>query len=270
MELTAYLDSYRKQGLSFLDNDIFYEPGAHSRLTVYSEVPLNVMDYWHNIFSDTVATNPADMLLEKEVEREIFLRLNYAKKNFIRLLNRVTLNEDSMQLCSKYIDIYESARQYLMYYNFGLVRQAASNVGGITNQDLFSVGNVALLRAIEKFDINRNVKFSTYAFWAIQREIYGLLNKKKKYSKEIYVEFEEGSYFDIDSSILEDIHDMLDYNMADLDEMEIEFIQMRYFDNMILDDISKSGTSSGKRVTKERVRQIINKGLSKLRDYWER
>ena len=42
---------------------------------------------------------------------------------------------------------------------------------GVEAEDLFQIGNIGLLKAIDKFDLNYNVKFSTYAVPMISGEI---------------------------------------------------------------------------------------------------
>ena len=47
--------------------------------------------------------------------------------------------------------------------------------------ELFSIGSIGLMKAINSFDLNKNCSFSTYAVRCIDNEILMFLNKEKKY-----------------------------------------------------------------------------------------
>lgn len=72
----------------------------------------------------------------------------------------------------------KKAREELISRNLRLVVSVAKRYRGrgLTFEDLIGYGNIGLISAIEKFDVKKNVKFSTYAvIWikqSITREIY--------------------------------------------------------------------------------------------------
>ena len=57
--------------------------------------------------------------------------------------------------------------------NVGLVRAVARTYrgSGVPFADLVQEGTIGLVRAVEKFDHRRGLKFSTYAMWWIRRSI---------------------------------------------------------------------------------------------------
>ncbi len=66
-----------------------------------------------------------------------------------------------------------SAREKLIYGNLRLVLsviQRFTNRGEYVD-DLFQVGSIGLMKAIDNFDLSQNVKFSTYAVPMIIGEI---------------------------------------------------------------------------------------------------
>ena len=67
----------------------------------------------------------------------------------------------------------EEARAQLVEENGGLVWSIVKRFynRGVEAEDLFQIGNIGLLKAIDKFDLNYNVKFSTYAVPMIYGEI---------------------------------------------------------------------------------------------------
>ena len=67
----------------------------------------------------------------------------------------------------------EEARAQVVLENAGLVWCIAKRFfgRGVEADDLFQIGNIGLLKAIDKFDISYEVKFSTYAVPMISGEI---------------------------------------------------------------------------------------------------
>jgi RNA polymerase sigma factor (sigma-70 family) len=75
-----------------------------------------------------------------------------------------------------------TARDELVARNQGLVRMIARRHRGrgLDEDDLAQEGNAGLLRAIEKFDASRGVKFSTYAFNWIRQGVTRAIQEKAR------------------------------------------------------------------------------------------
>lgn len=67
----------------------------------------------------------------------------------------------------------EAAREFLLEQNFNLVRSIVHRFSnrGYEWDDLFQIGCIGLMKAIERFDLSYNTKFSTYAVPMIIGEI---------------------------------------------------------------------------------------------------
>lgn len=67
----------------------------------------------------------------------------------------------------------EKARAQLVEENMGLVWCVVKRFygRGVDSEDLFQIGSIGLLKAIDKFDVSYDVKFSTYAVPMISGEI---------------------------------------------------------------------------------------------------
>ncbi len=65
------------------------------------------------------------------------------------------------------------AREVLIEKNLGLVHHIVKRFAGrgYDCEDLFQVGSIGLIKAIDKFDLNYDVRFSTYAVPMISGEI---------------------------------------------------------------------------------------------------
>lgn len=76
----------------------------------------------------------------------------------------------------------EQARQKLIKANLRLVVKIAKRYGylGLPLLDLIEEGNMGLMRAVEKFDVGRGNKLSTYAAWWIRQFILRALSNQGK------------------------------------------------------------------------------------------
>ena len=81
--------------------------------------------------------------------------------------------DHTIALIQKSHDGDEGARAQLMEENTGLIWCVAKRFygRGTEPEDLFQIGSIGLLKAIDKFDLSYDVKFSTYAVPMISGEI---------------------------------------------------------------------------------------------------
>lgn len=81
--------------------------------------------------------------------------------------------EHTIALIQKSHDGDEKARAQLVEENVGLVWCVVKRFygRGVETDDLFQIGSIGLIKAIDKFDLSFDVKFSTYAIPMISGEI---------------------------------------------------------------------------------------------------
>jgi len=75
------------------------------------------------------------------------------------------------ELALEHIRIFEKARNDLVNANLRLVMSIAGKYrnSGMPLEDLVQEGNIGLMKAAEKFEVQRGFKFSTYATWWIRQ-----------------------------------------------------------------------------------------------------
>ncbi len=106
------------------------------------------------------------------------LKMYYERVKLIPLLNA----EEERDLSMRIQDGDESARSRLIEANLRLVIKIARAFANfdIPLIDLIQEGNMGLIKAAERFDYRRNVRFSTYASWWIKQAVTrSLVNSRR-------------------------------------------------------------------------------------------
>ncbi len=226
--------------------------------------------------------SPAAPVWNLEREHFLFLRLNYCRLRVFEALRengQRRLSSGLTQHVLHWEREVHNTRSTIVRDNMPLVLAMAkrTRITGVDRSDLISEGNLALLRAVNKFDCARGFKFSTYACRAILKSFSRVATRMSRYRGHFPTEFdpalERSDHLDRrreearDNSVQE-LKSILGENLADLSEVEHKVVLARFSlePDSALDKV-KTLEQVGKMigVTKERVRQIQNKALGKLR-----
>ncbi|MBL0920976.1 MAG: sigma-70 family RNA polymerase sigma factor [Phycisphaerales bacterium] len=274
----------------YIDSPEFYKDGAETR--IYDEAPdIRKPDTsWYHPVMDDLNTRSRDprgseqVILTAAEERVLFLQYNYARHRIWGLQQDVwktpdkTPNDDQAKQLLAWATIANRLREQIANTNLALVLAMAkrTRMSEVDFADLVSEGNMALLRAVDKFDCGRGFKFSTYACRAILKAFSRQGMKLSKHRQRFPTDFDpklERSNFletkraDFEKDAAEEVRRIVTENRAELSDIERTVIEHRFGIEsgqsekpMTLEQV---GQIIG--VTKERVRQIQNKALEKIR-----
>jgi RNA polymerase sigma factor (sigma-70 family) len=214
-------------------------------------------------------------------ERVLFLQFNFARYSMDQLRDEIgetRPTDRQVRSVLKWNEQSSGLREQLAESNLALVLAMAKRfrMGEMDFGDLISEGNMALLRSIDKFDIERGFKFSTYACRAILKSFSRASMKHSKYRQRFPAEFdpelersnglEERRREDQLERAAEAV-EVIKNNSADLTDIEQEVLHHRFGMDAGAQGrkltLAQVGGLIG--LTKERVRQIQNRALAKLK-----
>jgi RNA polymerase primary sigma factor len=276
-ELALYVQIPDK--IDYVTNPSFALKATEERLfgeNVKVEVPS--WTYFGDTVEDELPNSTRRISLDLEDERILFLRFNYARYRLSPMIDAQRKRETTVrarQMLFWYRRMQE-ARANLVQANMGLVLAMAkrSRIASVEFSELVSEGNMALLRSVEKFDISRGFRFSTYACRAILKSFSRMASKCGRYRQRFPTEYDpelERSDQDIRrhqaqaEDTLDSLRRVLADNRARLTEIEQRIIWARF----AIDGGGRKRTLSqvGQIVglSNERVRQIQSLALRKIR-----
>ncbi len=160
--------------------------------------------------------------------------------------------EEESECIEKYKNGDTDARNILIEHNLRLVAHVAKKytssgrIASVDFDDIISIGTIGLIKGIDSFNADKNVRLATYAARCIENEILMYIRSSKKYSNDMFLQDPVGHDFDgneitvmdmvksDDDPVPDEVSDRIDImRMIQkieevLDEREREIITMRY------------------------------------------
>ena len=171
--------------------------------------------------------------------------------------------EEERKVIDQAVSGNQKARDTLIEHNLRLVVYVAKRYDNSTNcplEDLISIGTIGLVKAINTFKADKNIKLATYASRCIENEILMFLRKNNKIRYEISLDEPLNIDYDGNELLLGDIvgtdDDLVEQEMMksdqrklfyealkDLNEREKEILILRYglsnHDELTQKDVAK-------------------------------
>ncbi len=219
-------------------------------------------------------------LLTREQEYHLFRKMNYLKHKANRLRESLAKTQGSKTAIMDEIDeLYEQAvlvKNRIVQSNLRLVVSIAKRHVASTDDffALVSDGNMSLIRAVEKFDYSRGNKFSTYASWAIMKNFARTIPSEFKHrdrfrttTEELFLARQDDR---LDPYAAESVQRSRQRELSKilnrLDEREQKIITARFGLGRGNEPLTLKEVGEEMGVTKERIRQLEARALTKLRE----
>jgi RNA polymerase primary sigma factor len=268
--------------IDYVWNDSFQDKGAQSLYfgDEAEEVDVPAWTHFPEVIEDVQPRGSKRTTLSGGQEKALFLQYNYARYRLSELIEAQNKRRSAPR-AQKMVLWYQRAmntRSKLVRANMALVLAMGkrTRIPHVEFTELISEGNMALLRSVEKFDVSRGFKFSTYACRAILKSFNRLATKTGRYRTHFPTEFDpdlERSDWDVmkhdiqKKDSVEALMEIISRNRANLSQIERTVVVERF---ALGTDRRKGRTLAevGKIVglTNERVRQIQNLALGKIKD----
>jgi RNA polymerase primary sigma factor len=160
-----------------------------------------------------------------------------------------------------------------------LLAKKYRTVPNVTFTDLISEGNIGLMKAAEKYDVDRGMTFASYARWWINSSINDFIEKVNGNTEYTVMEDEEiarvsdkmGDYDDVNKDLekkMEDYHSRtaaIEDLIQCLEEREKKIILLFFGLGGTKHEMNLDEISQVMNITKERVRQIKDNAIVKLK-----
>lgn len=236
----------------FVHNILESIPRNHQRTEAEGQARLLGQDY----------SLPNRSLLSAESENALFLRMNLLRCMADRRQKMSTgCDTDCTQrIVRNLLSDADDVRNAILEANQRLVVSNAAKFhrGGVPLADLISEGNLALMKAVDGFDISRGYRLSTYSTYAIRRHLSRFVQRAQKRVLAQSDDPIEPLVHDEDAEWL-DVHpgELVTEILEGLPARERAMVKLRYGltgdgKAQTLDKIAKQFG-----ITKERVRQLI-------------
>jgi RNA polymerase sigma factor (sigma-70 family) len=277
------IEKLLEENFKFIPSAVYRRKNVEQELFDFQSAPELPRTRWYQPTREeapeTVIRN-APQLMSAEEEQLMFYRYNYCKVRLATLKRTIKAEGVTPELERQFLEWHhklEYFREYLVRTNLALVLAMAkrTRLGELDFAEVVSEGNMALLRAIEKFNVERGFKFSTYACRAILKAFSRTASKANRHRARFPVEFEpemeKSDWQDrrrdaVQDECIDELRAIVEGNLADLSSIEQTVIRRRFNWKQVDEaplTLEEVGRIIG--VTKERVRQIQNKALTKIR-----
>lgn len=174
--------------------------------------------------------------------------------------------EEEQIYIEKLNDNDENAKRVLIERNLRLVAHVCKKYSwsGIDQDDLISIGTIGLIKGINSFNSEKNIKLATYTAKCIENEILMFMRSSKKQNAEVYLNEPIGKDKDDNVVTLQEVLENDEKNIEDA--VDLKFKIKELYDKMkyVLQDREKIiiemrfGLDGNKPKTQKEIAKLLN------------
>jgi len=252
------------------EREILGAPPESDRPTKKTKAPSGMPTYLTSLYEVP--------LLTREQEAHLFRKMNYLKYKASRRRDVLDMSRPKSRLMDQIENLYDESvaiKNQIIRANLRLVISIAKRYVGPAEDffELVSDGNLSLIRAVQKFDVSRGNRFSTYASWAIMKNfactIPNVLRHRDRFRTNHSETFgavdndRSGQYEQESAQIQRESYVKGILNR--LDERERQIVTNRFGLTRGQEPLTLKQVGAVMGVTKERIRQLQRRAIGKLR-----
>jgi len=233
--LRQQVETLLQENYAFMDSPIFKQRNIEKELFDFEHEPELPRTSWYQPTRDEAVEDAASTptLMKAPEERLMFLRFNYSKMRLLKLKKTIEKEGLTKALAEDFLEWhrkFEHFREYLVRTNLALVLAMAkrTRLGDLDFAEVVSEGNMALLRAVDKFNVDRGFKFSTYACRAILKAFSRTPLRARKYNARFQFKlarhYANRDWADrrrdaVEEDCVDELKQIVDRNLAELSEV---------------------------------------------------
>lgn len=167
-------------------------------------------------------------------ERCLFLKLNCLRCLAARRRHHAMqqgVKSIDLRTIRNLLEAANVVRNEIALFNQRLVGSIAQTMasGPLPLHDLVAEGNLVMLRAIDRFDVSRGFRFSTYATYAVRRHLSRVLRRERRHPSTVLDGFLDPAVENVEPEWI-DVHprQLASQLLSELPERERRIVELRF------------------------------------------
>ena len=174
--------------------------------------------------------------------------------------------EEEAKFLQRFKNGDEEAKNILIERNLRLVAHVCKKYSNskIDQDDLISIGTIGLIKGINSFNPDKNIKLATYTARCIENEILMFMRASKKQKAEVYLNEPIGKDKDDNVVTLQEVLENDDRNIEDIIDLKFKIRELYSKLKDVLEEreqliiIMRFGLDGNKPKTQKEISEILN------------